>query len=422
MQGIRSLPAGASALVALAVLLAAQTGPKPDGWPDFRGPRRDGHAPSARVPLEWSEKKNVRWKTPIRGQGWSSPVVESDKIWLTSATSKGHEMFVLALDLASGEEILARTLFHNEEPEPKNALNSYASPSPVIDEGRVYVHFGTYGTACLSTASGATIWQRRDIRCDHMEGPGSSPVLVGDLLIFNVDGGDVQYVIALDKETGKTKWKTERSENLQQFVPDRRKAYSTPIVLEVDGEQRLISSGARATVAYDPVSGKELWKLRHEGFSMSSRPIAGSGLLFLNTGFMRPRLLAVRPDGEGDVTDDNVVWTCHRNVPTIPSPLHVGGRLYMVSDNGILTCLAAKTGKRLWRERLDGPHCASPVYAAGRIYFFDRDGRTVVVAPGPEYRELAVNELDDGFMASPAVVGNAFILRTRTHLYRIEED
>ncbi|MDP6423507.1 MAG: PQQ-binding-like beta-propeller repeat protein, partial [Planctomycetota bacterium] len=283
--------------------------------------------------------------------------------------------------------------------------------------------FGTYGTACLDTNNGETIWERRDIHCDHMEGPGSSPVLWRDLLIVHMDGGDVQYVIALDKKTGKTRWKRPRSTRFREnHIADQRKAYSTPIVIDVAGNPTLISSGAVETAAYDPATGKEVWKVRTGGFSMSSRPVAGNGLVFLNSGFMRPQLFAVRPGGSGDVTDDAIVWSYKRNVPTMPSPLFVDGHVYMVNDSGIASCLDAKTGERVWHKRIDGRHCASPIYAAGRLYFFDRDGGTTVLAAGKEPKELAVNRLDDGFMASAAVVGDAFILRTRTHLYRVERE
>jgi outer membrane protein assembly factor BamB len=414
----------ASLLRALTVMLmsAAAVGQSDDSptWPEYRGPTRDGHAPRAEIPLRWGEKDNVRWKTPIRGSGWSSPVVVDGRIWLTSATEDGREMFAVAVDAESGEIAHDRRVFSVEAPESKNRLNSYASPSPTVEAGRVYVHFGTYGTACLDADSGKTLWERRDVHCDHMEGPGASPILLDDLLVVNMDGGDVQYVIALDKVTGETRWKAERSEALDKLVPDMRKAYSTPIVIEVDGARRLISSGAGATVAYDPKSGRELWKVRHGGFSMSSRPVVSGDMLVLNTGYMRARLVAVRTGGAGDVTDSNVVWTYRRGVPNMSSPLLVGERLYMVSDQGIASCIDISGGERIWQQRIEGQHCASPLYAAGRIYFFDREGRSVVIAPGDEYRELAINQLDDGCMASPAVVGDALVLRTKTHLYRIE--
>lgn len=409
-------------LITLTAALCAQGTNLDKTWPDYRGPRQDGHAPQAQIPLRWSEEKNVRWKTPIHGKGWSSPVVWGDRVWLSSATADGHQNHVIAIDLKTGKTIIDRQLFAIEHPDHINGLNSFASPSPTIEEGRVYLHFGTYGTVCLDTDSGETLWERRDLNCDHKEGPGSSPVLYRDLLIFNVDGGDVQYVIALDKKTGNTRWKTLRTVDLSRQRSDLKKAFSTPIIIDVGGKSRLISSGAGATVGYEPDSGKELWMVRHKGFSMSARPLMENGLLFLNTGFMLPRLIAVKTDGEGDVTESNIIWSQRRNIPTIPSPLLIDGRLYMVDNSGVASCREARSGDLLWKERIGGEYCASPIYANGRIYFFDRDGRSVVIEAADEFRELAVNELDEGFMASPAVVGDTLILRSITHLYRIEKD
>lgn len=389
-------------------------------WPEFRGPSRDGHASSA-VPLTWSEESNVRWKTPIPGSGWSSPVAHDGIIWMTTATGEGRRLIVVAVDANSGKIIHKRTLFEIAEPAPKNDLNSYASPTPAVEAGRAYIHFGTSGTVCIDTTSFETVWQRTDLECDHEQGPGASPILFEDLVIFHMDGVDVQFVIALDKATGKTRWKTPRSIDLDGIAPTMRKGYSTPIIVDVDGSPRLISTAAQGTLAYDPRTGAEIWRLLHTGFSMSSRPIVASGLVILNTGYMRPKLIAVAADGEGEIDDSKVAWRYERSVPSMPSPIAIGDRIYLVHDSGSLTCLDASNGATLWRKRLGGKHCASPVYAGGRLYFFDRDGKTTVVAPGDTYDELAVNRLDDGFMASPAVLGNALILRTKTHLYRIEE-
>ncbi|MFT4540560.1 MAG: outer membrane protein assembly factor BamB [Planctomycetota bacterium] len=390
-------------------------------WPDFRGPLWNGHALEANLPLEWSEDKNVSWKTAVPGMGWSSPVVGGGRVWFTTADEDGATMSVLALDLESGAIVIERVLIENDEPEKRNALNSYASPSCVIGDGRVYVHFGSYGTFCVDAKSGETLWSRRDMECDHMEGPGSSPVLWSDKLIVNADGGDQQYVIALDAKTGKTKWKTERSVDHGDRKPDMRKAYSTPIIIELAGKERLFSSGAEATFAYDPKNGKEVWSVRHSGFSMSSRPVSDGEVVYLNTGFMKPNWLAVRVSGRGDVTSKNVLWTYTRGVPTIPSPLLVGDRLYYTSNGGVVTCLDVDKGEDVWRERIDGEHCASPIYASGRLYFFDREGRSVVLGVGDKFVVLGRNQLDAGFMASPAVVGDALVLRTKTHVYRVEE-
>ncbi len=403
------------------LLLAATAVAQEPLWEDFRGPSRQGHT-GATLPLHWSEERNVRWKTPLPGEGWSSPVIAGDRAWMTTATDGGRALWALAVDLQDGALAVERQVFTIDDPEPKNALNSYASPSPVTDGARVFLHFGTYGTACLDGDSGEVVWQRRDLHCDHMEGPGSSPALIAGRLVLHMDGGDVQYVVALDPATGETLWRRDRSVDFGSLPPDLRKAYSTPLGITVGDELRVISSGARATVAYDPETGEELWKVQHPGFSMSSRPITGDGLLFLNTGFMRPELWAVRPEGQGDVTEANVVWRARRSVPTMPSPVFVDGRIFQVSDSGIASCVDAETGERLWYQRLGAPHCASLLAAPGRVYYFDRDGGAVVIEPADEYVELARNTLDAGCMASPAVHDSALLVRTKTHLYRIEEE
>ncbi|MEE2886771.1 MAG: PQQ-binding-like beta-propeller repeat protein [Planctomycetota bacterium] len=407
-------------ILALAGTCACQQGTGVLDWADYRGPSADGHAATASVPLRWSESKNVTFKVRIRGRGWSTPVIGHGRAWLTSARPDGHEMSVHAIDVKTGAVLVDRALLEVEKPAKVNRLNSYASPSPVLDDKHVYLHFGTYGTFCLDAETAEEVWKRTDLRCDHMEGPGSTPILYEDLLVFNVDGADVQYVIALDKATGETRWRTNRSVDLKKFPRDLRKAFSTPLVIEVDGEPRIISSGAEATVGYEPVTGREVWRVRHPGFSMSARPLFSEGVLFLNTGFMRTQIYAVQAAGKGDVTEDNVVWKYRRSVPRMSSGLLVDGRYYMVSDGGIVTCLDPVKGQLIWKKRIGNEHSASPVFAGGRIYFFDREGRATVIDPDSKGKILATNKLASGFMASPAVVGDAFLLRTKTHLYRIE--
>ncbi|MFO7904572.1 MAG: PQQ-binding-like beta-propeller repeat protein [Planctomycetota bacterium] len=389
-------------------------------WPQFRGPAGDGHAGNAEVPLHWSETKNIAWKTAIHDRGWSSPVVWDDQIWMTTATPDGHEMFAVCCDLKTGRILHDKKVFEVRDPNEIHSLNSYASPTPVVEAGRVYVHFGTYGTACLDTDAAQVLWSRRDLNCDHYRGPGSSPVIHGDLLYLHYDGFDVQYVVALDKHTGETVWRTDRSTEFGDIDGDFRKAYCTPILIDVAGQSQLFSPGSQAAMAYDPKTGRELWKVRHTGFSSTARPLYGHGLVFFHTGFGRGKVLAVRPDGRGDVTESHVAWKVSRSVPAKPSSILVGARLYMVDDQGIATCLEAKTGETVWRERLRGDYSASPILAADRLYFFNQQGRAIVIRPGGEFQVLATNELDEGCMASPAVIGNGLLVRTETDLYRIE--
>ncbi len=397
-------------------------GVAPGNWPQFRGPQANGHADADGLPLKWSEKENVVWKTPIHDLGWSSPVIWKDAIWVTTATSDGHRAFAVCLDRASGKVVHDVKVFDTEKPEHVATVNSHASPTPVIEDGRLYAHYGTYGTACLDTASGKVLWTRRDLNCDHHEGPGSSPMLWGNLLIVNVDGRDVQYVVALDKATGKTVWKTNRSVDYSKFPENTRKAFCTPIVIESDGRVQLVSPGAKAIMGYDPRSGEELWKVRYDGWSVAPRPVFGHGLIFVVTDYERPELWAVRPGGTGDLTASNVVWKITKAVPSRPSLLLIDDLLYMVSSVGIASCVEAKTGSLIWKERIGGAYSASPIYADGRIYFFNQEGTATVVQPGRNYAVLAVNKLDgEELMASPAVAGRALFVRTRTDLYRIEK-
>jgi outer membrane protein assembly factor BamB len=404
------------------------------GWPDFRGPTADGRASAGTnqlgLPLHWSETNNVVWRTPIPHRGWSTPVILGDQIWLTTATPDGHDYFVLCVEAGSGKIIHQERLFHCATPEPLgNLLNSYASPSAVVEPGRVYVHFGSYGTACIDAASFKVLWKRDDLPCRHFRGPGSSPVLFNDLLILTMDGVDVQYLVALDKRTGKTVWKTDRTAEWNDIEAngkprgdgDFRKAYSTPLIVTMKGKPHMISVGSKAAYGYDPATGRELWQIKHGDFSAAARPLFAEGITYLSTGGSKGGMLAIRCDGEGDVTDTHIVWRNARGTPRMPSPVLVDGLIFMVSDAGIGSCLDAATGKEIWQERVGGEYAASVLYADGRVYCFNQTGTSVVLKPSRTYEPLATNKLEAGFMASPAVHEKALILRTKTHLYRIED-
>lgn len=281
-------------------------------WPQLRGPTGDGHGQATNLPVTWSEQESVAWKTPIHGRGWSSPVVWGDQIWLTTAAEDGRQFYAVCVDAKSGQIKHDVHLFDTETPDEIHVTNSYASPTPVIEQDRVYVHFGTYGTACLDTRTGDVLWQRRDLPCNHWRGPGSSPILFEDLLIVHLDGYDLQYVAALDKQTGATRWKTDRNIDYQTDDGDLKKAFCTPIVIEVAGQLQLISPAAKATIAYDPRTGRELWRFRYENHSATARPLFGHGLLFLNSGFSKAELYAIKPGTSGDITDTHVVWKVDR--------------------------------------------------------------------------------------------------------------
>lgn len=426
--------AGCLLLAASAVGLSAA-----GEWPQFRGPAGDGHHDQS-LPLRWSATENVRWKTPIPGKAWASPVIWRAQIWLANATADGRELSVVCVDRETGRILQDRKLFEVERPQFCHPFNSYASPTPVLEAGRLYVTWGSPAVACIDTSTGQVLWERRDFVCNHFRGAGASPILYGDLLFLAFDGSDRQFVAALDKQSGRTVWQTARSIDFQdlneqgepQDDGDLRKAFATPHVAVLGGQPLLLSSGAKAHYAYDPLTGRELWRVEDRtAHSASTRPVVGHGLVYVPTGWANGQLLAIRPGGAGEVADANaepdetqqlrVVWKVRRSVARKPSVQLAGDLLFMIEDGGVATCLEAQTGVEIWRERVGGNYSASPLCAAGKIYFCSEEGKTTVVAAGRQFRVLAENTLPDGFMASPAAAGHALFLRTRTHLYRVED-
>jgi outer membrane protein assembly factor BamB len=426
-------PAGQSAIAAAGLLfLASGLRAASTDWPEFRGPTGDGHAGAAGLPLHWSETNNVRWKSEIPLFGWSTPVVMGGQVWMTSATADGHDFYAICVDADTGKIIYDEKVFHSDNPEPLGngaAMNCYAAPSPAIEPGRVYVHFGSFGTACLDTATGKVIWKRDDLRCRHYRGPSSSVILYQNLLILTFDGADLQYHAALDKLTGQTIWKTDRSvawndENSTDSMTregDRRKAHSTPLIVTAAGKPQMLSVGAKAAYSYDPSTGKELWKVQFDDWSAAPRPIFEKDLAFIVTGLNKTELWAIKPGGLGDVTSNNVVWKFKSHVGKYASPIVVDGLIYTAADQSLVTCVEAATGQSVWTARIGGNYEASPIYADGRLYFFNQQGVTTVLEPGRTCGILATNSLSETFMASPAVSGKSLFLRAKSHLYRVED-
>ncbi|WP_417734909.1 PQQ-binding-like beta-propeller repeat protein [Rosistilla oblonga] len=409
-------------IAALIVLLLAGTAvAEQPNWNQFRGPDGDGKTGATGLPVTWSDTENVVWKTPIHGKGWSSPVVWDDQIWMTTASEDGKQMSAVCVDFNSGKVVHDVPLFENAEPRYCHPQNSYASPTPVVEAGRLYVHFGSYGTACVDTTKGAKIWERRDLICNHWRAPGSSPIVHSNLLIVAYDGYDNQFVIAFDKQTGETAWQVDRNIEYGTDNGDHKKAYSTAKIIQHEGRSEMISPGAVATIAYDPETGKELWKVYHGGMNAAPRPLFANGLIYITGGAHDLGLIAVRPGGTGDVTDSHIVWGKGRGMPKRGSQIIVDDLMFAITDDGIAICLDAKTGDQIWKHRIGGDFWASPLYAEGRIYGFNKDGDCPVFEASDKFKLLANNKLPETICASPAVVGNSLIIRTQSHLYRIEK-
>ena len=399
-------------LAFLVLVVLSCDGVGAEDWPQFRGPTGQGHSSERGLPLDWSESRNVKWKTSVPGRGWSSPVVAGGRVWLTtSVKGNGASLRAVAYDVETGREAVNVEVFRLRSAELLNAKNSHASPTPIADGERVYVHFGAEGTAALTT-SGEIVWKTR-LPYQSQHGNGGSPMLYGDLLILSCDGSDQAFVVALDKRTGKVRWKTWRRQPWDQ-------AYSTPLLIRVGEQDQVVSVGAYRAAAYDPQTGKELWRVSYaDGFSNVPRPVYGHGLVYIATGFQQPTLMAVRPDGSGDVTRTHVAWTLRRAAPLTPSPLIVGDEIYVVNDGGIASCLDARTGDTHWQQRLGGEYSASPLFADGRIYFLNEEGTATSIAPGKSFVRLATASIDGATLASIAVADGSLFIRSDTHLYRI---
>jgi outer membrane protein assembly factor BamB len=410
-----SIAVVAAALITSAVLRA-------ENWPEFRGPTGQGHA-AGTLPVEWGPARNIAWKKAIPGTGWSSPVLWEGRIYLTTAVREkvnaGNDLSLqaLCLDANTGVILWEKEVIRQPGDKVPNAhpKNSDASPTPIVDGKRLFVHFGHHGTACLDLA-GKVLWRNTELGYDAVHGNGGSPIAVDDLLVYSIDGADKQCVVALDQATGKVKWLTDRkSTAVKKF------SFCTPLAIEVDGRRQIVSPGSDMVAGYDAKSGAEIWRVRYTGYSVTPRPVYGHGLIFLSTSFESPILLAIKPDGKGDVTQTHVAWTRKLASLFTPSALLDGRELYVVSDTGIATCLDAKTGAVHWSERLGGDFSASPLLADGKIYFQNEEGTGFVIKAGKTFELLAKNDLKEKTLASYAVANGAIFLRSAEHLYRIEK-
>jgi outer membrane protein assembly factor BamB len=411
-----------SLMIVLAGLLPAAA---PDAnWLDFRGPTGQGHAGEVALPVEWSATKNVAWKQAVPGLGWSSPVVVNGQVIVTSAVPPEGDsgnagqplsLRVLSFNVATGQPRWDTEVFQQPQDAPRiHGKNSHASPTAVIRGDSVFVHFGHQGTACLGL-DGKIKWRNRELAYSPVHGNGGTPALVKDVLVFSADGASDPFLAALDQQSGQVRWKTQRDSDAP-----KKFSFSTPLVIQVDGQPQVVSPGSNSVGAFDAATGKELWRVRYQGYSVIPRPIFAHGLLYIGTGYDSPSVMAIRPGGTGDVTDSHVAWVVKKGAPHTPSLLVVGDWLFMVSDRGVATCLDAKTGAEIWQERLGGNYSASPLYANGKIYFQSEEGDTTVVRAADKFEVLAKNSLGERTLASYAVTGQALLIRGATHLYRVE--
>jgi outer membrane protein assembly factor BamB len=418
-----------SSLVLVAIIfLSQQVSSQIQNWTSFRGTSQNGVALRDNIPLKWDDKA-VKWKTEIHDKGYSSPVVYENQIWVTTARSDGSELYALCLDFQTGKIIHDIKVFDNTTAERKNSVNTYATPTPCIEKGFVYVHYGNLGTACINTSNGMVVWKRTDLKCRNIHGSASSPILYKDLVILHFEGSDVRFIIALDKSNGKTIWKRDRPP--EPYVPLTevgKLAYITPLIYNVRGRDILISNGSAICQAFDPVNGDEIWRVVYGAETTVSMAFEENGILFWYTGFMVGKdginysyLLAVNPDGKGDITNSNIIWK-KQDKPTdnqMLSPVIMNGLIYTVTPLNIMMCVDAKTGEEIWSKHVSATYDASPLYINGNVWFFSIKGDILVLKAGRKYEVISQFSTDSGIWATPAVLRNSMILRTQNFLYRI---
>lgn len=398
-------------LVKFAVLCALCAG----DWPQFRGPNSDGHVVGPATPLEWSDASHVAWKTAVPGLGWSSPAVADGKVFLTTSVPQGDGLSLraLAYDAATGKVVWDREVRVVETVPSIHKKNSHASPTPLVRDGSVFVHFGALGMARLALDDGAIEWQCDELQYPPMHGSGGSPVLHDGKLVVVCDGSTKPFVAAVDAKTGKVVWKQYRS--VEARISH---SFVTATVALVDGKPQVMAPGPDHFAAYDLASGAELWRVMAPGWSVVPQPTLGHGLVIYNHDYDNPELLAVKLGGKGDVTESNVVWRIKRGAPSTPSPVLVGDDLYYVSDNGIASCVNAKTGETYWMERLGGNYSASPIFVNGRILVLNEEGLATWLKLGREFVVLGTNQVPGRTLATPAFADGAMYLRTDETLYK----
>jgi outer membrane protein assembly factor BamB len=430
-------------LLAFAVFTLTLTPIHAEDWPQWRGPKLDGHSSERHLPLKWNAKENIAWKAPIPGIGHSSPIIVKDRVFLTTCLLKEQQRVLLCLDRQSGKILWQRDVL-DAPLEPKHKLNSWASSTPASDGTHVWVTFvrlrektanddlphkprqtgylaknfkdyvSEMVVACYDFAGNQT-WKKVPGQFYSTHGFCTTPIPFKDTIILNADQDAEAYIVALDKNTGEERWRVDRTE--------RYRSYCAPLIVSAGGKTQMVMTGANYTTSYDPENGKKIWEIKGPTEQFVASPVYGDGLFFLTAGFPTYHNMAIRPDGQGDVTKSHVAWheskTQARNAAYVPSPIAFEKWFYVISDLGYLNCFEAQTGKRLWINKLGDHHSASPIAADGHLYFPSDEGVTYVLKGGPDFNVVAENAVGDKCYSSMAASDGQLFLRTDGALWCI---
>lgn len=416
------LPGGWAWPAALMIVASALAMARGEDWPAFRGPTGQGISSEKGLPMRWSATENIAWKTAIPGEGWSSPISNKGRVFVTSAGEGGASCRLICLDRADGKVLWDKEV-HRQKPLRKETRNSYATSTPAADGKRIYAVFAD-GAILAADYEGRVEWNNRDVHFYGQHGLGTSPLLYGDLLIVSFDGSsetgdktigwqkpwDKSFLLALDRDSGKERWRVKRGLS--------RIAHTTPTILRVDGRDQVISNAGDVIQGFDPASGRRLWSVRSEGEGVVPSPVCGAGLVFTASGFGSPAIRAVRP-GDGAAKGPKTIWQEKRAVPMIPSMLYAKPYLFTISQEGFAQCLIAATGELVWRERVGGSYSASPIWADGKLYLLADNGDTTILDAGPKFRVLGRNAIGERCQASLAASAGQLFLRTEKHLFCI---
>ncbi len=416
-------------VAALSVFAIAAHG---ENWPGFRGPTRQGISTEKNLPVQWSAESNVVWKAAVPGAGWSSPVIWNGRVYLTTVTENNTQCRVLCFDAKNGSVIWNTHVF-DQVPRRKESKNSYATPTPVTDGKSLYTVFGDGSIAALDLG-GKVLWTNRTVTFYSRHGLGASPLLVDGLLVMPFDGSnpnfaskdgkvndderlgwqipwDKSFLLALDAKTGKEKWRGNRGMS--------RIAHVSPLAVREGGKTQIISGAGDRLQGFDPKNGELIWSIYAQGEGVTPSPVIDDGVIYASSGFEKTTLRAVKLGGKGDVTSSHILWEQKKGAPTQPSPVFVKPYLYTITDGGIVNCYNPKTGEIVYAERVGGNHCASPVYADGRIYFLNEAGEATVIATGPKFEILAKNPLGEKAQASISPSNGHLFIRTEKTLWCI---